>query len=211
MLRVCVFANWGLGCELLKILHRRQDIDIRMVVTNYNHKSQDPYINSVYDFAAAHRFFIIKQKHVDFQDMLGFVKKENIDLTIIHAFMKLLPAYLFSAPRLGSINIHSSLLPRYRGPSPTYWVLKNRESVTGLTCHVIDQGMDTGPVISQVTVAVVPGDTIGSIIEKQKEVLELLISESLARITDPDFTPTPQDESLATYFPRPQKMEETVS
>ena len=149
MLRIILLANWGLGLEILKFLHFRNDIDIKLVVTQYKKESRDRWYNVVYDFALQHNYKVVVQESISFEKLREFIVAFNIDLLVCHGYMKILPEKVFSAPKLGSINIHPSLLPKYRGPSPTYWVLKNREKTTGLTCHYIDEGVDTGNIIAQ--------------------------------------------------------------
>ena len=130
--------------------------------------------------------------------------KSEIDLLISHAFMRILPRKVFAAPKYGSINIHPSLLPKYRGPSPTYWVLHNKENVTGLTCHFIDKYIDTGDIIHQIEIPVKSGDTIASIIERQKPLVVELLFKSFSKIRDQNFRPITQQNRLASYAPRPK-------
>ncbi len=148
-MKIVLLANWGLGFELLKVLHRRKDIDVKLVVTQYKKESHDRWYNVVYNYSLQHNYKVVVQESISFEKLREFIVAFNIDLLVCHAYMKILPEKVFSVPKLGSINIHPSLLPKYRGPSPTYWVIKNREKVTGLTCHFIDNGIDTGNIISQ--------------------------------------------------------------
>ena len=211
MLKVVLLANWGLGLELLKILHLRGDLDVKLVITQYKKNISDIWYNSVYTFACEKGYKIVKQELLSYDVLRGYIVETNIGLMITHAFMKIIPKEVFSAPKYGSINIHPSLLPKYRGPSPTYWVLKNREKATGLTCHYIDSGIDTGDIISQRKIVVEPHDTVSSIIEKQKLIIEELVEESIKRLQDRTFKPMVQKEELASYAPKPEKKEDFVS
>jgi len=202
MLRIILLANWGLGLELLKVLHCRKDIDVKLVVTQYKKESHDGWFNAVYNFALQHNYKVEGHESISFEKLREFIVAFNIDLLVCHAYMKILPEKVFSSPRLGSINIHPSLLPKYRGPSPTYWVLKHREKTTGLTCHYIDKGVDTGNIICQSNTTVQPDDTIGSIIEKQKLTLNDLVDTCIKNILDPVFKSEPQKEKLSSYAPR---------
>jgi methionyl-tRNA formyltransferase len=203
MLRVVLMANWGLGFELLKTLHAMNNVKIMAVVTQFDNESGDEWFNSVHNLAIKNGYTILDQETTSFEKLREYISSAEIDLMVCHSFMKVIPESIFSAPRLGCINIHPSLLPRHRGPSPTYWVLKNGEKETGLTCHYIDKGIDTGAIISQVRVPVEPNDNIGSIIEKQKLVLERLVTDAINSLLDPHFSPIIQDEALATHAPRP--------
>jgi methionyl-tRNA formyltransferase len=201
-MKVVLLANWGLGLNILKTLHEMRDIEIDSVVTRYVENSTDKWVNVVYKFALTHEYETFNQNNVSFEWLRRKIKDSGIDLLITHAFMKRLPEDVFSAPRYGSINVHPSLLPKYRGPSPTVWVLKKGEKKTGLSCHYIDAGIDSGDLIYQIEIPVEIDDTLESIIEKQKLVVDKIIIESLARVANGGFKPIPQDHNQATYFPK---------
>ena len=187
---------------MLKSLHCMPEVEIALVVTQYQKESSDAWFNAVYVFAVDQGYKTIVQESISLDELKELILKLDIDLLISHAFMRILPRGLFSAPKYGSINIHPSLLPKFRGPSPNQWVIRNREKVTGLTCHYIDEGIDTGDIIYQLDVPVKSGDDIEAIIERQKMIVDQIISESLSRVTDPQFKPIPQMSELATYAPR---------
>ncbi len=83
------------------------------------------------------------------QKIKNWVNREKHDLGVSIGYDKKLPSWLINQPRLESINIHPSLLPRYRGANPYFWVIKNREKKTGVTLHIMDENFDTGPIIHQ--------------------------------------------------------------
>ena len=202
-MKIMVLANWGLGVEILKVLHRMTDIDISVVITRYVDNSKDVWENAVYDFAKTHGYPVLMETKVSFADIMNIAKEKNIDLIICHSFMKIIPKELLDLPPKGVINVHASLLPKYRGPSPTYWLLKNKEKITGITTHFMDQGIDTGPIIYQIDVPVEIGDNIGSVIDKQKLVVQDLLQTTINRILDPTFIPQKQNPALASFAPRP--------
>lgn len=204
-MRIIVLANWGIGFEILKTLSNLPEIETALVVTQHAMDTDDTWYNKVYDYALQMNYPVVTQDTFSFDRLKEFIVTQKIDLIIVHAFMKILPKEIYTAPRYGCINFHPSLLPMYRGQSPTYWVLKNKEPVTGLTCHYVDEGIDTGDIIFQVEVMVEPYDTIESVIEKQKQVLEKLLVESLSRVVDPDFIPAKQLSCFASYAPKPKR------
>jgi methionyl-tRNA formyltransferase len=201
-MKIILMANWGLGLEVLKSLHRMPDADLKLVITQYLEGSDDPWFNSVHDFAVGKGYPTAIQNSLCFEDLRRMIVALGIDLLVCHAYMRILPRDVFSAPLHGSINIHPSLLPKYRGAAPTEWVLRNGDKVTGLTCHYIDDGIDTGDIIHQLEVPVETGDDIGALIEKQKLIVGPLLSESLSRIMDPNFRPTRQKSQLAGNAPK---------
>jgi len=126
----------------------------------------------------------------------------NADLAILAFVTQIVPAQVFSVPRLGSVCFHPSLLPKYRGASAITWALINGETTTGVTLFWVDQGIDTGPILLQKEVAVEPDDTTGSLyfnkifplgVDAIGEAVDLIEAGNPPRIV--------QDESKATYDP----------
>ncbi|MFH1091998.1 MAG: formyltransferase family protein [Pseudomonadota bacterium] len=203
-LQVVLLANWGLGREILETLARRPDLEVVRVITRRQEGHPDPWYNTVYELATAKGLKTVDQSILSMPALRELLLDCRADLMIVHAFMHRLPSEVFSAPRLGTINVHGSLLPKYRGPSPTYWVVWNREPSTGLTSHFMTDGLDSGGIIHQVMFPVGPEDTVSSILEKQKLHVGELIEGTLRKLNDPGFKARLQDESLATNAPRPQ-------
>jgi len=198
-------VNWGIGLEILKALSDISDVEVHCVITQYDiNKLDDRWYNAVHDYAVAQKIRIIDEKNITFSQLQQIIRNTDIDLLLVHSFMRRLPEKVFSLPRYGSVNIHPSLLPKYRGPSPNYWVLKNKEKITGLTSHYIATDFDAGPIICQRRVMLECNDNVSSIIEKQKHTVGSLIRETIRKISDSNFHPLEQDESKATYFTRPQ-------
>lgn len=191
-MNILLLANWGMGLEIFKALHRHPDVHHMVVVTKYNPASNDPWENALYDTSVRLGYRTIPQDRITFEKLSGIIREEGIDLLFSHAYMKILPDYVFNAPPKRSINIHASLLPRHRGASPAKWVLENRDTQTGLTCHYIDHGVDTGDIICRTAFEVEPDDTVISLIEKGKQKIAALINECLARVIDNAFIPEKQ-------------------
>jgi len=203
MIKTLAALNWGLGLEILKTLDIIKAVRICGVITQHDEKSDDKWLNAVYDFSIRRGLRVMDQRTMDFADMKRFINEQDIDIMITHSYMRKMPSEIFTAPRYGSINIHPSLLPKYRGSSPTHWVLKNREKKTGLTVHFISEGIDEGDIINQAEVSVEETDTIDTIIEKQKRTIAPLLNEAFALITDTNFKPRPQLHETASYAPKP--------
>lgn len=119
------------------------------------------------------------------------------DLFVVVAF-KILPESLFSLPKFGSINIHGSLLPRYRGAAPINWALVNGETETGLTSFFLKKRVDTGDVIGIERVPIALDDNYDSLSEKMSEAAGPFLLRSIEMIQSGESTPVSQDESLAT-------------
>lgn len=125
----------------------------------------------------------------------------NTDLFVVVAF-KILPPSLLELPQLGSVNLHASLLPKYRGAAPIHWAIINGEKQTGCTVFFLDKSVDTGKIIGQSSTPIGPDETTGELYERLKHIGAELLTESVSLIASADYTITPQDDSRATPAPK---------
>lgn len=130
-----------------------------------------------------------------------FLKRTAPDAIVIIAYGQIIPARLLTVPRLGWLNLHASLLPRYRGAAPIHWAIANGETVTGLTTMQIDAGMDTGPTLLQRQVQIAPDETAPELAARMSAIGADLIAESLLQFDAGEISPVPQESSAATYAP----------
>lgn len=121
------------------------------------------------------------------------------DLIIVAAWGHILPPEVLSLPRFGCLNVHPSLLPRHRGPSPVINALLCGDELTGISIMVMDTGMDSGPVLAQRKIGVSPTDTTGTLTPKLAQVGAELLLDVLPRWLAGKLEPWPQDEGQATY------------
>jgi methionyl-tRNA formyltransferase len=133
------------------------------------------------------------------------------DLLIVFGFNWRLSAEILALPKLGVLNIHPSSLPRYRGPAPELWAIRNGDSSIGVTIHRMDEGLDTGPILAQRSKISLPEEvTRDGFWQLTKPVIAELLSVAVERAISGD-PGTPQDGSQATYagFPPPDWYEIT--
>ncbi|MCL2368928.1 MAG: methionyl-tRNA formyltransferase [Oscillospiraceae bacterium] len=123
------------------------------------------------------------------------------DLIVVVAYGKILPKEILDLPPYGCINVHASLLPKYRGAAPIQWAVLNGEGETGVTIMQMAQGLDTGDVISTQKTEIFPQETAGGLFDRLKELGADLLVETIPAIMDGRAAKTPQDENLATYAP----------
>ena len=123
------------------------------------------------------------------------------DAVVIIAYGQIVPRRLIDIPRLGWINLHASLLPKYRGAAPIAWAIVNGESTTGLTTMQIDAGMDTGPMLLQQEMEIGANETAPELSRRMAEAGAPLIVESLRKLDRGEIQPHAQDASQATYAP----------
>ncbi len=145
-----------------------------------------------------------KVKEEPFQE--GLIKLRP-DLFVVAAYGQILPQSLLDIPTHGALNVHGSLLPRYRGAAPIAWAILKGEKVTGVTIMKMDKGMDTGDILLQREVLIGADETSETLHEKLATVGALLLVEAVAKIKGDEVCPVRQDPSQATYAP-PLKKED---
>lgn len=123
------------------------------------------------------------------------------DLIVVVAFGRILRPEVLQLPRLGCINVHASLLPKYRGAAPIAWAIIKGEKQTGVTTFKMDEGMDTGDIYFQEAVEIKPSDTAGSLAIRLSEVGARLLLRTVEGIEAGALTPIPQDHTQATLAP----------
>jgi len=138
----------------------------------------------------------LKLRHPDEMDRLANLKP---DLILVAAFGQILPRSVLDIPRFGCLNIHPSLLPRFRGATPIPSAILSGDKETGVTIMLMEAGMDTGPVITQIIVGIEPDDTAESLTGRLSKASVRLLGEALPLWFDGSLKSQPQDNSKATY------------
>lgn len=136
---------------------------------------------------------------------LALLKELRPDLVVVAAYGRILPAELLAAPPLGCVNIHGSLLPKYRGAAPIQWSVLNGEEKTGVTAMFMAQGMDTGDMILKLETPIGPEETSGELFERLAALGADAIERTLALFDRGAVPRTPQDDAEATFAPMLKK------
>lgn len=121
------------------------------------------------------------------------------DLILVAAFGRILPQSVLDIPKFGCLNIHPSLLPKYRGATPIPAAILAGDKETGVTIMLMEAGMDTGPIVTQIIVGIEPSDTTESLTNRLAQASVRLLAEALPLWFDGSLKPKPQDSSKATY------------
>jgi methionyl-tRNA formyltransferase len=129
------------------------------------------------------------------------------DLIVVAAFGQILRKSVLELPRFGCVNVHASLLPRWRGAAPIHAAILHGDHETGATIMVMDPGIDTGPMLAQRAMPIQPDDTAASLSTRLSEAGADLLIETLPGYLRGEIVPQPQDEGLATYAPMLRKEE----
>jgi methionyl-tRNA formyltransferase len=131
--------------------------------------------------------------------------ESTADVLVVVAYGKILPPWLFTLPPFGAINVHASLLPRYRGAAPIPWAIVRGETRTGVTTMRIDRGMDTGDVLLQKAVEIGEEETSVQLGDRLAVLGADLLAETLDRLEAGKVRPRPQDARLSSYAPMLKK------
>ncbi len=135
------------------------------------------------------------------QSFINLIKDMNLDAIIVIAFGQILPKQLLDIPKYGAINIHASLLPKYRGAGPIQWAVINGEKKSGLTTMMMDVGLDTGDMLLKQEIELEKQETGETLHNKLSIMGGPLVLETLDKIEDNSIIRVPQDNEAATYAP----------
>ena len=144
------------------------------------------------------------------QDAIEELKQWSADVYVVAAFGQILPQTVLDIPTHGSINIHASLLPRWRGAAPIQAAIRAGDAVTGITIMKMDAGLDTGPMLLQRVLPIGQDDTGQTMHDKLAELGGILLLETLPGYLNGEIQPQPQDDAQATFAPRIQKEEGAI-
>ena len=144
---------------------------------------------------------ILQPQSVRTQDFHDAITRLEPDLLVVVAYGHILPQRILAIPKLGAINIHASLLPRYRGPAPIQWAVINREIETGVTLMLMDKGLDTGDILSSASVPILPDDTSGSLHDRLALLGAELLIQTLNYYEVHRKNIVPQVHEQASYAP----------
>jgi methionyl-tRNA formyltransferase len=135
------------------------------------------------------------------QEFRDQISAQQADAIIVVGYGRIIPSWMLQLPQHGNINVHGSLLPKYRGAAPIQWAIARGETVTGVTTMRIDEGLDTGDMLMQREMDILPDDTAVTLAPRMATIGAELLVETLAAIKKGNIRPVPQDNSQATLAP----------
>ena len=197
-MRVVVFAYHDVGCAGLAVLLEAGH-EVAAVFTHRDDPEEPRWFGSVAALAAAHGLPVHAPERVDEPRWVELVRDGRPDAIFSFYYRRLLPPEITAAAPRGAINLHGSLLPRYRGRAPLNWALIHGERETGVTLHHMIESPDAGDVIAQRRVPILPEDTAPTLHRKLVAAGAGLLREMLPAIERGSAGRTPQDPRLATY------------
>lgn len=151
--------------------------------------------------ALKHGLTVYQPKSLRNDEAMELIKEIAPDCIVVAAYGKILPKAMLDLPKYGCINVHGSLLPKYRGSAPIQWSVINGEKETGVTIMQMAEGVDTGDMLYQKAIPIGIDDTAESMFEKLSDLGGEMIVEALDLLEEGKLTPIKQDETLATHAP----------
>jgi methionyl-tRNA formyltransferase len=188
----------------LRRLSTHPEISVEAVITQPDRprgRGQTVTSSPVKEAALAAGLHVYQPETIKSESSQEFLERIAPDAVVIIAYGQIVAARLLAIPRLGWINVHGSLLPRYRGAAPIQWAIANGETSTGVTTMQIDAGMDTGPILSQSELDIGPDETAPELYARMSEAGSELVVETLLKFGRAEIAPIPQNSANASYAP----------
>ncbi|MGC1661298.1 MAG: methionyl-tRNA formyltransferase [Candidatus Acidiferrales bacterium] len=209
-LRIVFCGTPSFAVPSLRHLIAQPEFEIAGVITQPDRprgRGQLTASSPVKDVALEAGLAVYQPEKIRSESAHDYFRRVVPDCVVIIAYGQIIPASLIEIPRLGWINLHGSLLPKYRGAAPIAWAVLNDESRTGLTTMRIDAGLDTGPVLLRAETEIGPDETAPELSARLAELGAPLIAWTLRGLANDEITPAAQDSSKATHA-RPLKKED---
>lgn len=149
--------------------------------------------------AAAHQIPVYQPKRIREPECVAYLKTFEADIMVVAAFGQILSEDILTMPRYGCVNVHASLLPKYRGASPIQWAVLNGDKISGVTTMQMDAGIDTGDILEKTEIVLDKDETGGSLFDKLSDAGAKLCVQTIAHIQDGTVTRTKQEETQATH------------
>ena len=209
-LRIVFCGTPAFGLASLQKLFCEPEFRVQAVITQPDRprgRGQNPAPSPIKSAALAATVQIYQPEKIKSPDAADFLRRIAPDAIVIIAYGQIIPRGLLEIPRLGWINLHGSLLPRYRGAAPIQRAILNGDNLTGLTTMKIDAGLDTGPILEQLEIQIGADETAPELMARMGDAGAPLLIRTLRKLESGEIQPAPQDNALATFAP-PLKKEE---
>jgi len=203
-LRIIFCGTPQFAVPALRHLLELPDFEIAAVITQPDRprgRGHAVSFSAVKETALSANLKIFQPEKIRTPESEEFLRDFNPDAMVIIAYGQIIPALLLPIPKLGWINSHASLLPKYRGAAPIQWAIANGETKTGVTTMRIDAGLDTGEMLLQRETPVGPSETAPELAKRLAEISALLMVETLRALRDGIIQPRTQNHDEASFAP----------
>ena len=184
----------------LKVVSKNTDLKLIFTKEDKRNARGNKIIYSpVKQFGLDNDIEVIQPKRMKDEEVIDKIKEINPDLIVVVAYGKILPKEIIDIPKYGIINVHSSLLPKYRGASPIHSAILNGDKESGVSIMYIEEGLDSGDVILKETCEITEDDTLGTLHDRLKELGAIGLEKALKLIEVGEVKAEKQDDSKATF------------
>lgn len=194
---VCAYGEVGFAC-----LDALIDLgtDVALVVTHEDAPGEKIWFRSVRDRALGAGVEVMAPQDVNAPATLAAIRRAAPEFLFSFYFRQMMSGELLSIPSRGALNMHGSLLPRYRGRAPVNWALVHGEKETGVTLHYMDEKPDHGDIVVQRPVRIARDDTAKTLTGKMATQAAIALKDVVPKLSEGTIRATPQDHSVSTYF-----------
>lgn len=204
-MKIIFFGTPQFAVPTLEKLLTRPEIEVVAVVTQPDKRrgrGNKLIPSPVKSLAVSHNIPVWQPRRVKkHTETLNLLRQAQVDVFVVVAYGQILSAEILDMPKLGCVNVHGSILPKYRGAAPIQWSIYHGEKETGNTTMLMDVGMDTGPMLLKSIIPIGLLDNAASVVEVLAKDGAYLLWETLLKLEKGDIEPIAQDDSLATYAP----------
>lgn len=207
-LRIVFCGTPAFAVPTLRLLNSQSDFQIAGVVTQPDRprgRGRESSGSPIKDVALQAELPVYQPEKIKSDEAREYFLGLAPDAVVIIAYGQIVPPRLIEIPRLGWINLHGSLLPKYRGAAPIQWAVVNGETRTGLTTMQIDAGLDTGPILLKYETEIGPRETAPELAARLAEAGGPLMAETLRKLDRGEIGPVPQDDSRKSLAPPLEK------
>lgn len=196
-MKVVIFGCQQIAVDFISFL-KNNNVSISLIITYELPLDKTYGYESVVEKFSNEETEVLNPKSVDI-NIINKVKSINPDIIFSIYYRKILPNSLLKIPKLGCINIHPSLLPKYRGPIPTAWAIENGETEFGITIHYMDKGIDTGDILVQEKYSIGDNETGYELYTRAMKLGSDLLKENFEKIIKNKIRSVPQ-KGISSYF-----------
>lgn len=194
-----VFAYHNVGVRCLSVL-LAHGVDVKLVVTHCDNPNENIWFESVADLAALHGIEVITPDNPNAPEVIEKIAALHPDFFFSFYYREMLKAPLLAIPKSGALNMHGSLLPKYRGRVPVNWAIIKGETETGATLHYMTEKPDNGDIVAQQAVPILPDDTALQVFLKVTVAAEMALYQVLPQLLAGHAPRMRQDLSRSAYF-----------
>ena len=199
MASAVVFAYHNVGCRCLQVLlaHR---VEVLLVVTHQDNPGENIWFDSVAKLAELHGIPVTSPSNPNIPEVVERLQKLAPDFFFSFYYREMLKRELLAIPKRGALNMHGSLLPKYRGRVPVNWAIICGETHTGATLHYMTEKPDNGAIVAQQAVPILPDDTALQVFQKVTVAAEIALDSCLPALLEGRASAEAQDLSLGKYY-----------